>query len=258
MFDFLRPPIFTFDSRELEPLAQAQASAYARAMPFPHAIFDNFLPGPVAKRLLRAFPSAQAGHWLDWKLRDTLHQPGKQGIGHASRLDGAPAYLQNLLFAFNSYPFLRFLEVLTGIEKLLPDPHFHGGGIHQILRGGKLAMHTDSNHLRPLDVYRRINALLYLNRDWRPEYNGNLELWNADTRTCEKEIAPLFNRLVVFTTNKRSLHGHPKILQTPPGVTRKSIALYYYTSQPAPQDHYDEFTDWQEHIDTAEAVQDEP
>ena len=254
MFGLFNPPIFVFDAAALERMARQHADAYRTAAPFPHAVIDDFLPVPVATRLLRAFPGTRAAHWLDWKQRDTLHQPGKQGIAHASRLDGAPPYLHNMLFAFNSFPFLRFLEILSGIDKLLPDPHLHGGGIHQILRGGKLAMHTDSNDLRQLDLYRRINVLLYLNKDWRAEYNGNLELWNADTRECEKDIPPLFNRLVVFTTTKRSLHGHPKVLNTPPGVTRKSLALYYYTSLPAPDEQYDSIIDWQDCPDTAAAV----
>ena len=254
MFDFFRPPIFVFDAAALERVARQHADAYRTATPFPHVVIDDFLPRPAATRLLRAFPDTRARQWLDWKKRDTLHQPGKQGIGHASRLDGASPYLHNMLYAFNSYPFLRFLEILTGIGKLLPDPHFHGGGIHQILRGGKLAMHTDSNDLQQLDLYRRLNILLYLNKDWRPEYNGNLELWNPDTRECEKEIPPLFNRLVVFITNKRSLHGHPKVLNTPPGVTRKSLALYYFTSRPAADEHYDGVIDWQDCPDTAAAV----
>lgn len=71
-----------------------------------------------------------------------------------------------MLYSFSSYPFLRFLEELTGINKLLPDPYFFGGGIHQILHGGKLAVHTDFNHLEELDLYCRINALLLLNKNW--------------------------------------------------------------------------------------------
>jgi Rps23 Pro-64 3,4-dihydroxylase Tpa1-like proline 4-hydroxylase len=129
------------------------------------------------------------------------------------------------LNAFNSYPFINFLEELTGIPKLLPDPHFNGGGLHQILNGGKLAIHTDFNQLASLDLYRRLNVLLYLNENWKDEYNGNLELWDQTCSSCVKSVAPTFNKLVVFETNKRSFHGHPKPLNTPGSVTRKSIAL---------------------------------
>jgi hypothetical protein len=47
---------------------------------------------------------------------------------------------------------------------------------------------------------------------------------------CEVKAAPLFNRMVVFSTTDFSYHGHPDTLQCPEGMTRKSLALYYYTN----------------------------
>ena len=54
-----------------------------------------------------------------------------------------------------------------------------------------------------------------------------------------KTVAPLFNRTVIFSTVKEALHGHPTPLNTPPGVARRSLALYYYTNtwEPAVQAH---------------------
>lgn len=242
---FHRPP-FTLDTHHLESLGQKHHDDYVNAAPFAHAVFDDFLPLRTANYLLKDFPKPESPIWLDWKKRDIVHQPKKQGIGHASRLDGISPYLLNALAAFNSYPFLNFLEKLTGIPKLLPDPYFHGGGLHQILSGGKLAVHTDFNQLDAIHLYRRLNVLLYLNKNWKAEYNGELELWNQNMTQCEVAIPPLFNRLVVFNTNKKSFHGHPKPLNTPEGITRKSIALYFYTAQPNEDELYDGITDWQE------------
>jgi hypothetical protein len=45
----------------------------------------------------------------------------------------------------------------------------------------------------------------------------------------EAQIDPIFNRCVIFTTTDTSYHGHPVPLTCPPGVTRKSLALYYYS-----------------------------
>ncbi len=242
--DITEPFVFSID--ELVSKALANHKSYVSAYPFPHIVIDEFLPLNYANLLLSVFPDKNSDVWLDWKRRDILHQPKKQGIGHASRLTDVSPYLQNILFAFNSFPFLNFLEKLTGIGKLLPDPYFYGGGVHQILTGGKLAIHTDFNHLVQLDLYRRLNVLLYLNKDWNPDYNGYLELWDLNMTTCVKSIAPVFNRLVVFNTSKRSFHGHPKPLNTPEDVTRKSVALYYYTAKPVPGEIYDSVTDWQE------------
>ena len=242
---FHRKPVY-LDTPTLELLGQQAHEKYLTATPFPHAIFDNFLTPKEANYILKDFPQPDSPIWLDWRQRDTVHQPKKQGIGHASRLEGVSPYILNALAAFNSYPFLNFLEKLTGITKLLPDPYFHGGGLHQILSGGKLAVHTDFNQLDAINLYRRINVLFYLNKDWKDDYNGALELWNTDMTQCEASIMPIFNRLVVFNTNKKSFHGHPKPLNTPERITRKSIALYYYTARPNEEENYDAITDWQE------------
>ncbi len=235
---------FVFDIGDLEALATDLSPRFRAAEPFPHVVIDDFLPKAVAERVLEAFPPPSSEIWLDWRKRNTKNQPRKQGIGHARRLARCPAYVQHVLHCFNSFPFLNFLEKLTGIKKILPDPYFHGGGIHQILSGGRLDLHTDFNHLTELDLYRRLNALLFLNVDWQPSYGGELELWDKDLERCEVSVAPLFNRLVIFKTNKESFHGHPKPLNTPEGVTRKSLALYYYTSQPAPNELHDRTVGW--------------
>jgi hypothetical protein len=237
---------FVFSLDDLASRATELHQGYVSADPFPHVVIDEFLPPGWAEKILSVFPAKDSSVWLDWTQRDTTHQPKKQGIGDASRLTNVSPYLQSILFAFNSFPFLNFLEKLTGIGKLLPDPYFFGGGIQQILSGGKLSIHTDFNDLNSLDLYRRINVLQYLNKDWKPHYNGNLELWNPELTSCVKSIAPVFNRLVVFNTTKRSFHGHPQTLNTPEDVTRKSIALYYYTAKPSPDEIYNRFTDWRD------------
>jgi len=237
---------FAFNIDELEKLAEHHRDSYINAKPFQHIVLEDFLPKNHANSLLKVFPKQSSKIWLDWRKRDTIHQPKKQGIGNVSRLNDVSPYLLNVLSAFNSYPFLNFLEKLTGIEKLLPDPYFNGGGLQQVLNGGKLAIHADFNELKSLNLYRRLNALFYLNKNWKTDYNGDLELWGEDLKRCEKSISPSFNKLVVFNTNKKSFHGHPKPLNTPDNVTRKSIALYYYTANPSPGDMYDCKTDWQD------------
>lgn len=244
IFNLSEKELFAFKSGEMRKRGEALHETYVSARPFPHIAIDDFMKCEDAQRLLQVFPPVESDVWLDWRKRDRVHQPKKLGIGHASRLDSASPYLLNVLATFNSHAFIHFLEALTGIRKLLPDPHLHGGGIQQILSGGRLAVHADFNLLEELDLFRRVNVLLYLNTDWKPEYDGNLELWEEGAESCAKVIPPLFNRLVVFNTTKSSLHGHPNPLNTPKGVTRKSLALYYYTAKPAPGEVYDSVTDW--------------
>ena len=130
----------------------------------------------------------------------------------------------------NSKEFLNFLETLTGISSLIADPYLEGGGPHEIMTGGHLKMHVDFNVHPVTKLDRRINVLIYLNEDWRDEYGGHLDLWSTDMGCLKKSILPTFNRTVIFNTTEESWHGHPDPLSCPQNITRKSIAMYYYTN----------------------------
>ena len=132
---------------------------------------------------------------------------------------------------------MAFLEKLTGIAGLIPDPHLRGGGLHEIRRGGSLGVHADFNFYKRLNLFRRLNLLLYLNENWSEEWGGHLELWDRTGKRCMQRIAPIFNRAVIFDTSNFSYHGHPHPLECPDNRSRKSLALYYYTVEaPADED----------------------
>jgi hypothetical protein len=216
---------FHFEAHELARLASAGRAAYGSAQPFEHAVFDGLVPEAVLEAVLDEFPGPGEDAWISYesenerKLASTRETP----IGEAT--------LQ-LLSELNSSTFVDFLEQLTGITGLVPDPHLEGGGLHQIVPGGHLGVHVDFNQHPRTGLERRLNVLLYLNRDWSEEYGGALELWRAEPRRCERRIMPVWGRLVVFSTTERSYHGHPEPLACPPGMTRKSVALYYYSLAP--------------------------
>ncbi len=214
---------FFFEPEQLSPIAERLAESYRTATPFPHVVIDDFLPENVAQGILDEFPSPSDPDWLRWKLRTErkLQTTAEQGIGPFTR---------QVLNQFNASAMIDFLETLTGIEHLVPDPHYGGGGLHQIERGGFLKVHADFNRHKRLELERRLNLLLYLNRDWRDEYGGHLELWDRGMTKAVDRIAPIFNRCVIFSTTSFAYHGHPEPLTCPEGVTRKSMALYYYSS----------------------------
>ena len=203
--------------------ARAMSPQYNGAQPFPHIVIDDFLSVDLAERFVANFPD-QADCSV---LRTHSYAYLKRGYKPD---DLGTNVSRSYLYLFNTSPFLQFLEHLTGIDGLIPDPYFTGGGFHEIDRGGRLGIHTDFNLYSKLNLIRRINVLVYLNKDWRSEYGGNLELWNADMTACVKSIEPLFNRCVVFNTDKRSFHGHPEPLNCPDTRTRRSIATYYYSA----------------------------
>jgi Rps23 Pro-64 3,4-dihydroxylase Tpa1-like proline 4-hydroxylase len=197
-------------------------ATYDSATPFPHIVIDNFLPEQVAEMCLRAFPSSSEGSFTFDRAQEKL------------KTQFNPDYLQkdvrNLFYNFNSRPFIRVLENICGIKGLTPDPYFLGAGFHETRNTGYLSIHADFNHHRPMNLERRINVLIYLNKDWKSEYGGRLELWNDDVTSCVTSVLPVFNRCVIFNTTSRSWHGNPEPVNHPSDDTRKSIALYYYTA----------------------------
>lgn len=196
---------------------------YRAAQPFPHIVIDDFFSPEVVDRVLAEFPTPGQVAW------QRFESPQERKLAARDERVLGPA-TRGLVWEMNSQVFLQFLELLTGIDNLIPDPQLSGGGMHQIVRGGMLGVHVDFNKHSSYQLDRRLNLLLYLNKDWREEYGGHLELWDRDVRNCVQRILPVFNRVVVFSTTEFSYHGHPNPLASPEGWTRKSLALYYYTN----------------------------
>lgn len=221
-----------FGKEAAQATGAALSAAYTSATPFPHVVIDNFLPTELIETILANFP-------IDKSNNEINYEKGYKGL-HKRQVDPNECnqYLRGVFQFFNSAPMLQFFEKLTCINGLIADPYFTGGGFHEIKTGGLLGVHSDFRINKGLHVERRINAIIYLNKDWQASYGGNLELWDAGMTTCLKQIAPIFNRCVVFNTDADSNHGHPEPLNTPENITRKSIALYYYTASQAVYDNY--------------------
>jgi Rps23 Pro-64 3,4-dihydroxylase Tpa1-like proline 4-hydroxylase len=208
---------------KLRLLAEESAAEYRTNKPFPYIYFDNFLPAEAAEAALRDYPEPKEVPWTQFNNE----QEKKLAFDAVEKL---PEGDRNVLYFLNSRPMLQFLEILTGIKGVIPDPYFVGGGLHQIVPGGKLGVHADFNKHEKLNLDRRINVLIYLNKDWKEEYGGHFELWNREMTRAEAKILPVFNRCAIFSTTSWSYHGHPTPLSCPPDRTRKSIATYYYTN----------------------------
>ena len=208
---------------KLYALAEDLREGYQTATPYPHAVIDGLFDEAMLEELLKAFPGPKDRFWH----RDDAEREVKLSISEEDRI---PAPIRFFLYFLNSAVFTNFLEHLTGIPGIIPDPHLIGGGMHQIERNGKLAIHADFNRHERFHLDRRLNLLLYLNKDWLAEYGGDFELWDSGMTHYVKKIAPLFNRMVIFSTTDTSFHGHPDELLCPRDRTRKSLALYYYSN----------------------------
>ena len=199
------------------------APRYQAGRPFPHIHLTNFLEEDAARSLAQEFPRPSSDAWIQYKH----FNENKSGL---TRRELFPEGLRKLADELNSEEFLSWLSQLTGIPNLVADPTLEGGGLHQSGRGGFLNLHTDFTvHHSHKEWRRRVNLILYLNPEWREEWVGAIELWDARMQKCCASVPPFLNHALIFSTIEDSFHGFPEKLRCPEGVSRKSLALYYYT-----------------------------
>jgi Rps23 Pro-64 3,4-dihydroxylase Tpa1-like proline 4-hydroxylase len=222
-------PAFYFDRDRLRSLADRLGPVFRSAQPFQHVVIDDFVPPEIADLLVEEFPGPEDSAW-------EVHGPGRTAAVGDRNVDKLATsdetrfgpFTRHFMGQLNSGTFIGFLERLSGTFGIIPDVTYNNCGMHSTGRGGRLMMHTDVNrHPLGLKMHQYLNLLLYLNPDWKDEYAGHLELWSHDRKPVHK-IAPIKNRVVIFNTGTRSLHGHPVPLACPPGRRRNSLAVYYY------------------------------
>lgn len=215
-----------FDYSKRKTTLANDIEAYQSASPYPHIVLNDCLEIEAAEKALAVFPKIKDEGWIHY-----VHvNEKKHGL---NKLELIPEFIRDgIIKELNSPEFIHYLEQLTGISNLLPDTTIEGGGIHQSENGGYLNIHADFTvHPHKKTWRRRVNVLVYLNKDWEASYGGDLELWEKDMSKCAVKIEPNFNRVVIFNTDEDSYHGFPDPIQCPDGVTRKSIALYYFTEE---------------------------
>ena len=222
-------PIVTFRVRSLfpyekwGPFLHRLSREFRQNKPFPHLHLPGFLEPESALRMAHEFPGLETDAWTRYKHQNE----NKVGLAKRSLF---PPLLGEAVDELNSPDFVDWLSQLTGIPELMADPSLEGGGLHQSGPGGFLNVHTDFNtHHYHKHWQRRVNLILYLNPNWREEWGGAIELWDREVRNCVVKIPPLFNDALIFRTDEISYHGFPEPLRCPPGQSRKSVALYYYT-----------------------------
>lgn len=205
------------------------AEIYSSAKPFPHIILHDIFPPHLLKKVNEEWPIGNFNELV------SSTQKFKRGTGNMQLMGRATSEFINYL---NGQEFIQILEKITGIQNLIPDPQLIGGGLHEILPGGKLNIHADFNIHPHTKLDRRVNVLIYLNEDWKGEWGGQLGLWSEDLKDHISYL-PIFGNMVIFSTTSKSYHGHPDPLKCPPDRTRRSIALYYYTNgRPAEEQEF--------------------
>ena len=196
------------------------------AEPFPHFCIDNFLDEGFANEIYQSFPSFQEAKQIGREFA-TVNEKQKIQITDATKFPEPIAELNRLLA---SPDFLAMMSDLMGVQNLIADPELAGGGIHETNSGGRLDVHVDFNFVEDKKLHRRLNILIYFNKDWKEEYGGYFDIWDKDVKRCYGAFAPIFNRACGFVTSEISFHGVTP-LTCPPHILRKSFATYYYTRE---------------------------
>ena len=208
----------------LKEFSKKNKNKYLKAKPFPHIILDNFFKTEYLNNALSEFPD------LTLSKKTEMYENKNEIKLANNNLKKFPRKIKDVIKFLNSKKFRKFLQNTTSIkESLIADNTLSGGGLHEIKKGGILKVHTDFNKHPFLKLDRRINLLLYLNKNWKKKYDGNLEFWDQDMLKCKKKVLPIFNRMVIFSTTDFSNHGHPTPLNCPKNRSRKSIAIYYFS-----------------------------
>ncbi|MDZ4758313.1 MAG: 2OG-Fe(II) oxygenase [Bacteroidota bacterium] len=191
---------------------------FLAAKPFPYIAVDGLCDEEKLTQLYNTIPH------IETPSADYVFAKNKFEKSRFFELGGVFSELYRDL---TSKRFDNWLKYVTN-ENVFVDDTFYGGGIHQGKKGSFLDMHADFNY-HPIheNWYRNLNLLLYINKDWKKEYGGELKL--EDERTGVKtEVDVPFNRLAIMHCRSYTLHGYEPI-HFPEGTARTSIAAYAYT-----------------------------
>jgi len=195
---------------------------YATARPIPSVVLENFLPVNFALRLYKEAQTIPEEYW-------TIFTRNNSSMQECIQLPHMPV-ARELLEQLHSSEGLRWLEDLTGISGLIPDPHITGAGYSKSWIGDSLKVHTDFNWNEQLKLHRACAFIVYLTPDWKPEYNGAFEFWDLDKKECIKSVDCLFNRAIIWNDHMRGFHGYPKTIDCPEEMHRTTFRLFFYTS----------------------------
>jgi hypothetical protein len=207
--------------------SESLRQSYATAKPYPHLVIDNLFQPELLDRIAADFPKPDQRDWLLWDTRNELKSTSR-GI------EGLSTFTQMFSLWLNSVDVVKTIESIVDIDNLVGDPLFHGAGLHEMHRDGWLAMHADYTRHFSMPLMRRINVLIYLNRDWDASWGGELALQDTTNEDTRVSYPCYFNRTIIFPTTSKTFHGVPTHLSCPPDRSRKLLSIYYWSPIPMP------------------------
>lgn len=139
-------------------------------------------------------------------------------------------FQDQLVHAMHSAEVIRWLEKLTGVQKLIPDPHLVGAGYMKSYRGDTLQVHTDFNWVEEVALNRAVSIIIYFNRGWLEDWGGSLNFYDTKNQKIHSSIKPDSGNMLVWTYKNLVYHGYPDPIDCPENECRRGIRLFYLTS----------------------------
>lgn len=203
------------------------------AAPFAHLVIDDLFSKPLLEEMAEEYDRVPRN---TWKLSEHAREDRRGTLPYARMGHATDLYFQTIY----STRFLHFMTQLTAIPDLVTDPSLLNGGLHDVPTGGRFDIHIDYTHHPVTGLANRLVMITYLNKNWKDDYGGQLELWNAATKTCDVSIVPEFGRTIMFMNGPTALHGCPRPIAEPTGRSRRSAAAYFYSPDRSASDapHY--------------------
>jgi hypothetical protein len=199
---------------------------YSHGVPVPWLAFDDFLPADLFKKVQLEINNIPEHIWTKFTRNGSM-------MKECTNLKFVPI-IRELALNFNSHEFINWLEDMTGINRIIPDPHFIGAGLMRCYQGDSLKLHTDFNWNEQLHLNRCLSMILYLSPEWDESWQGSLEFWNFDKTECLHRVVPKPNRLLLWNYDERTVHGHPVPLTCPENVSRDGLRIFYFNSNATP------------------------
>lgn len=199
---------------------------YSHGLPVPWLTFDNFLPADLLKQVQDEIDEIPQHIWSEF-TRNNSFMLECNNMKYCN-------VIRELVLNLNSGEFVEWLQGISGIEKIIPDPHLIGAGLMRCFNGHSLKLHTDFNWNEQLHLNRSLSTILYISKTWNPEWGGNLEFWDFEKKKCIHQVMPKPNRLLVWNYDPRVIHGHPTPITCPDSASRDGLRMFYYKSNAVP------------------------
>jgi len=132
--------------------------------------------------------------------------------------------------SLHSSSFIRWLESVTGLKRLIPDPHLIGAGYAKSFQGDSLKIHSDFNWNEQLGLHRMVSVVIYLNDDWQEEWGGQLNFYDTNRKNIIQKVPIKMGNCVIWEYNNLAFHGYPEPMTCPENYSRKCFRLFYYVS----------------------------